>query len=333
MDKPIGWGILATGGIAATFVTDLARLPDARPAAVASRSRASAERFAATFDVPHAHVGVDALIDDPDVDIVYIAGPHSTHHAAAKRCLSAGKPVLCEKAFTVNHRQAAELVDLARDRKVFLMEAMWMRCLPAVRRLAEVIGEGTIGEVTAVTAGFGLAGPFPPDHRLRDPALAGGALLDLGVYPLALAQLLLGPPVAVTSTGTLTSEGVDAAVAMAVRHDGGAVASLSCAINADIPATAIISGHRGHITVPAPFYRPDRLIVGSGDGENASSRVIEAPRTGVGLCHEAAEAMRCLRQGRTQSPLVPWQDTLDVMATMDEVRRQIGVRYPGESVD
>ena len=185
--QKVRWGILATGGMAARFTADLVDLPDAEVVAVASRTEASAKAFAERFGIPRAYGGWETLARDEDVDVVYVATPHSAHRTAAGLCLEAGRNVLCEKPFTLNAREAAELVALAREKNVFLMEAMWMFCNPLVRRLKTLVDDGAIGEVRSLQADFGLEGPFPPAHRLRDPAQGGGALLDLGVYPVSFA--------------------------------------------------------------------------------------------------------------------------------------------------
>lgn len=329
MTDTINWGILATSGIAEVFTEDLKLLPDARVTAVASRSGERARAFAEKHGIPNAHGSWYDLAADDDVDIIYIANTHDGHYAAARHCLENGKAVLCEKPFTVNLAQATELIDLARSRNLFLMEAMWMRHNPAIRRLHQAVTDGLIGEVTSVNATFGLAGGFGPEHRLRNPDLAGGALLDLGVYPLALSQLILGKPATIQASATLTPEGVDATTGMVLGHDGGAIATLACSITSDMPIVASVNGTGGHVTLPAPFFRPTRYLVGRGGGEN-EPEVIDVPHDGTGYVHQAVEAMRCLRAGLIESPIVPWRSTLDIMATMDEIRARIGVRYPGE---
>jgi predicted dehydrogenase len=198
----IRWGVLATGGIAATFTEALRSLPDAEVVAVGSRSPEGAKAFAERHGIPRAHGSWAELAADPEVDVVYVATPHSAHRAAAGLCLEAGKPVLCEKAFTINEREARELVELAQERGLFLMEAMWTYCNPLIRNLVALVADGVIGEVRQVSAHFGFPGDFEPGHRMRDPRQGGGALLDLGVYPVAFAQLLLGEPDEVQSGST-----------------------------------------------------------------------------------------------------------------------------------
>ncbi|WP_354644412.1 Gfo/Idh/MocA family protein [Kitasatospora camelliae] len=326
-DRPIRWGILATGGIATAFAEDLAHVPGAQPFAVASRTEASARAFADRHGLPRAYGSWADLAADEEVDVVYVATPHDSHHAATAMMLDAGKAVLCEKPFTLNSAQSAELIALARKRELFLMEAMWTWLDPSIRRIAELVAEGAIGEVRVVQAEFGFVGPEDPDHRLWDPALGGGALLDLGVYPVAFAQLLLGEPESVQAHARLTDRGVDAATAVLLGHAGGATALLSCGLDADCGQRASIQGTAGRIELDRDFFHPDGFTLHRAGRE---PEVFRAGRTGHGYGLEAAEVMRCLRAGETESPLVPLDGTLAVMRTLDAVRERIGVRYPGE---
>ncbi|MEV0649838.1 Gfo/Idh/MocA family oxidoreductase [Phytomonospora sp. NPDC050363] len=325
MTDSIRWGILATGGIAASFTKDLRHAPDAEVVAVGSRTEESARVFAEAHGIPRAHGSWAELAADPDVDIVYIANTHNAHFAAAETCLKAGKAVLCEKPLTLNRAQAQGLVDLAGERGLFFMEAMWMRTIPAILKLNELVAEGAIGPVRSVRADFSLGGPFEPEHRLRDPELAGGGLLDLGVYPVSFAHMILGAPDTIAVSGWKTPEGVDAMAGMVLGYER-AVAVLSCGIEASSATVASVGGPLGHIEVPNPFFRPGSLRLTRG-GEVEE---IEVPYLGGGMVHEAIEAMRCLRAGLTQSPLIPWQSTLEVMGILDEARRQLGVVYAGE---
>ncbi|MGW0824696.1 Gfo/Idh/MocA family protein [Streptomyces sp. NPDC002845] len=327
----VRWGILATGGIAAAFTADLVDLPDAEVVAVASRSEESAKAFAERFGIPRAYGDWGALAEDEDVDVVYVATPHSAHRAAAGLCLEAGRNVLCEKAFTLNAREAEELVALARGRGSFLMEAMWMYCNPLVRRLAELVRDGAIGEVRTVHADFGLAGPFPPSHRLRDPAQGGGALLDLGVYPVSFAHLLLGEPSDVAARAALSDEGVDLQTGALLTWESGALASVHCSLVGGTATSASVTGSEGRIDIPYGFFFPDRFVVhrDGRDPETFTADPASGPRNS--LKHEANEVMRALRAGQTESPLVPLDGTLAVMRTLDAIRDRIGVRYPGEA--
>ncbi|HEY9484799.1 MAG TPA: Gfo/Idh/MocA family oxidoreductase, partial [Micromonosporaceae bacterium] len=221
MTDPIRWGIVATGRVAAKFVSDLGIVDDAEILAVASRSDDSAGRFATEHHIPRPYGTWEALAADPDVDIVYIADPHSAHHAAARMMLEAGKAVLCEKPITLNAPQTEDLLAVAAKHHVFLAEAMWTRTIPAVRRIVDLVADGAIGEVTAVSADLSFAAAIGPEHRLRNPALGGGALLDLGVYPLALAQLFLGSPDTVSASARLSPEGVDAGTGILLGYRPG----------------------------------------------------------------------------------------------------------------
>ncbi|GAA2609109.1 MULTISPECIES: Gfo/Idh/MocA family protein [Streptomyces] len=327
----VRWGILATGGIAGAFTADLIDLPDAEVVAVASRSEESAKAFAERFGIPRAYGDWNALARDEDIDVVYVATPHTAHRTAAGLCLAAGRNVLCEKPFTLNVGEAAELVALAREHGRFLMEAMWMYCNPLVRRLKSLVDDGVIGEVRSVQADFGLAGPFPPSHRLRNPELGGGALLDLGVYPVSFAQLLLGEPSDIAARAVLSEEGVDLQTGALLSWESGALGSVHCSIVGGTATSASVTGSQGRIDIPDGFFFPDRFVLhrDGRDAEEFTADPGDGPRNS--LRHEAAEVMRALRAGETESPLVPLDGTLAVMRTLDAIRDRVGVRYPGET--
>ena len=316
----VRWGILGTGGIADTFAGDLPLVEGAELAAVGSRRLETARAFAERHGATRAHGSWADLAADPDVDVIYVATPHAAHYAAAMTCLAGGKAVLCEKPITLDHASAARLVEEARTRNLFLMEAMWMRCNPAIRAVARAVAEGAIGEVSVVTADFGLQGPFPPAHRLRDPALGGGALLDLGVYPLNLAHLILGTPAAVRSWAYLTPEGADETTGVLLGYESGAVAALTCGINGATANRASITGTEGRIDLPEGFYVPRAYTMTRAGRE---PEIVEFPFPGRGYQYEAAEVQRCLAAGETESPLIPHGTTLDIMTLMDEIRAQI----------
>jgi predicted dehydrogenase len=319
--EPIRWGVLATGGIASKFVQAISRVPGAEVVAVGSRTLDSAEAFAQTHGIARFHGSWAALAEDPEVDIIYIATPHSHHHAAGRVCLTAGKPLLVEKAFTLDLAQAQDLVTMARERELFLMEAMWTRTLPAILRLQQLIADGAIGRVTSVQAAMGLGPEFEPAHRLRNPALGGGALLDLGVYPVHFAQLFLGPPSHVHAWAQLYPEGTDARTGIVLGFADGAVATLYCGVAGEIRRASIV-GTLGRVEFSSGFHNASSFVLHRNGSE---PEVVEAES--AGLHYQAAEAGRCLRAGLTQSPLVPLQSTLDVMRTLDAIRAQIGVVY------
>jgi predicted dehydrogenase len=324
----IRWGVLGTGYIASAFAGDLPLVPGAELVAVGSRRADTAEAFAQRHGFARAHGSWAALAADPGVDVVYVATPHAFHYDAALACLAGGKAVLCEKPMTLDLVSAARLVQEARTRRLFLMEAMWMRCNPAILALARTVADGAIGEVTAVHADFGLQGPFEAAHRLRDPALGGGALLDLGVYPINLAHLILGAPAAVRSWAHLTPEGIDQNTGVLLGYGSGAVAALTCGINGATRNAAAITGTAGRIDLPPAFYAPRTFTL---TRTGAEPDVVDFPFDGRGYQFEAAEVQRCLSAGRTESPLMPQDTTLEIMNLLDTVRDQIGVTYPPTS--
>lgn len=318
------WGILATGGIASSFVQDLRLLPDAEVVACGSRSAESAQAFAGRHDIPRAYGTWTDLANDPDVDVIYVATPHAFHHAAAQVCLDAGKAVLCEKPFTLDQPTSRNLIDLATKRNVFLMEAMWTRCNPVIHRVQELVADGAIGDVTTVHADFGVSGPFEPTHRMRARALGGGALLDLGVYPITIAHLMLGAPAEITSWARLSAEGVDENTGLIFGYPNGAMASLTCGILGATRNTAAITGTRGRIDLHGLFFQPRGFTMYRDDTEPEQ---VEMPFPGAGYHFEAAEVQRCLAAGLLESPLVPHTVTLEIMGILDTIRTQLGVYY------
>ncbi|MGN6132046.1 MAG: Gfo/Idh/MocA family protein [Nocardioidaceae bacterium] len=325
-DRPVRWGVLGTGKIATAFALNLALLPECEIAAVAARRLESAEAFARRHGAARAYGDYRALVADPEVDIVYVATPHALHLEHVGLAFEAGKPVLCEKPLTLNAADAQSLVAQARDRGLFLMEGMWMRCNPLVRRLRQLAEAGAFGTLRQVRADLGFRVDSPPTDRLLDPALGGGALLDMGIYPIAFAHLFLGEPSTVTAAATLSAAGADLDVALSLAYDSGATASLTSSMTSWSPRTASIATDLGRVDVPAPFHHPTTATWTS-DGR---SETLTAEVTGTGLADEALEVVRCLRAGETESPLVPLDDTVAVMELMDRVRRDIGVRYPGD---
>ncbi|BCJ59974.1 Gfo/Idh/MocA family protein [Micromonospora endophytica] len=318
------WGILATGHIAARFAEDLRLVPGAELVAVGSRTAETAQRFAQRHGVPRAYASWAELAADAEVDVIYVATPHAAHYEAARTCLEAGRPALVEKPFTLDLATTTELVDTARTAGVFLMEAMWMRCNPLILRVRELIADGAIGTVTGVRADFGVEGPFPPEHRMRARALGGGALLDLGVYPVSLAHLLLGTPQHVRAWAKLGPEGTDENTGLVFGYDSGAIATLSCGMVGASGLTASITGTAGRIELPEPFFRPGGFTL---HRSGAEPETITEELVGSGYQYEAIEVQRCLAEGLTESPLVPHSATLEIMALLDDIRAQIGVSY------
>ncbi|MGI8522695.1 MAG: Gfo/Idh/MocA family protein, partial [Nocardioides sp.] len=331
--------VLATGKIAHRFATDLQQLPDARLVAVGARRLESAQEFAREFPrrdggTVRAHGSYAALAADPDVDVVYVASPHGLHPEHVRMLLEAGKPVLCEKALTLNAAQAEDLVALAAEKGLFLMEAMWMACHPLVRHLRERVRAGDFGRPRQLVADLGWVVELPPSDRMLDPALGGGALLDMGVYPLTLAQLFLGEPAELTAVTHKAPSGIDLNLVLAARYDGGAVAALTTSMTSNSPRTATIATDTGRLDFPEPFHHPPYVTwtpYVDGQVKQPQRIVPPGPVIGTGLGNEAAEVMRCLRAGELESPWVPHQQTLSVLRQMDAVRAALGVVYPGEA--
>jgi predicted dehydrogenase len=330
---PVRWGILGTGAIASSFATDLARVPHAELRAVASRSELSADAFARRFGIPVRHLGYEALVEDPTLDVVYVALPHPWHHAWTRAALLAGKAVLCEKPFTVNAAEARDLVATARQERRFLMEAMWTRFLPSLAQVREILDSGTLGEIRTVQADLGVQMRPDPASRLFAPALGGGALLDLGVYPVSLASFVLGAPQSVHAVATSTDTGVDAQCSAILRYASGAHATVHTTLEVNMPSRAVIAGTEGRIELSGPLYDPwsVRVVRGLDPGAQVIEELVHAGEPGHGWDREAAEVGRCLAAGLLESPSMPLDESVSIMETLDEIRRQIGLRYPFEA--
>ena len=334
-DRPVRWGILATGKIAHAFVQDLAALEDCEAVAVGSRRQESADAFAHAYGIPAAYGDYRALVEDPSVDVVYVASPHSLHREHVELAFAAGKAVLCEKPLTLNAGESELLVAQAREKGLFFMEAMWTRCIPMIRRLQQLAAVGALGELRQVRADLGFLVDKPPTDRMLDPALGAGALLDMGIYPLTFAQLFLGEPTEVAAVASLSPAGADLDVSLSLGYASGATASLTTTMTAWSPRTASIATTRGRIDLAAPFHHPTTASWSSYDtdpdlGGTAQVQEISEPMLGRGYAHEALEVVRCLRRGETESPLVPLDGTLAMMRLMDRIREQIGVSYAAD---
>lgn len=324
----IRWGILGTGHIADVFAADLALLPDeAELAAVASRDHARAAPFAQAHGFARSYGSYRELVDDAEVDVVYIATPHHDHFESARDCLAAGKPVLVEKPLTTDPCETEQLITLARDRGVFLMEAMWTRTNPLMRKVAELVATQQIGPVRHLWLNFGFHFTGSDDHRLLNPDLGGGAILDLGVYPAHIAHLLLGPPTAITGAGHLASTGVDAHASAVLHYPAdsdrpAATAALTASMDAALDNAAVAYGETGRITIDH-LVKPNKvlLIQDAPDADAPQEYVTQLP--GGGYTLQAQEVMQCLRSDAVESDLVPWQDTCAVAQTLDRWRRLV----------
>ncbi|MCP1430643.1 putative dehydrogenase [Microbacterium foliorum] len=324
------WGILATGGIAGAFASDL-RTAGLDLVAVGSRSQESADAFAARFDIATAHPSYEALVADPDVDIIYVSTPHPMHHENARLALEAGKHVLVEKPFTLNHAEAEDLQRLAAERGLLVMEAMWTRYLPHMVRIREIIAAGTLGEIRAVTADHTQLLPSDPAHRLNALELGGGALLDLGIYPISFVWDILGAPTDIRAVGRLIETGADAEVATVMTHAGGAISTTLSSSRAAGANAATVVGTAARIDIDRVWYVPTTFRVVLPDGtviEEYDSEV-----AGRGMQYQAHAAERLVRDGLLEGDLLPIAESVAIMGTLDEIRSQIGVRYPGEEAD
>ncbi|KAB8143359.1 Gfo/Idh/MocA family oxidoreductase [Chloroflexia bacterium SDU3-3] len=325
--QKIRWGILSTGNIAEQFARGLAVLDDAELVAVGSRSQESADRFGDTFNVPHRHATYEDLASDPDVDVIYVGTPHPFHAENTLLCLRAGKAVLCEKPFAMNAAEAEAMIGEARARGLFLMEAMWTRFLPHIVKLRELLAQGAIGEVQMMTGNFGFRTEFDPKSRMFAPELGGGGLLDVGIYPISLASMLFGAPQSVVSQVRLGSTGVDEQAAAIFRYASGAMASVAFATRTELVSEAWIYGTTGRIHVRPPWWGPSTITL----YQNGQPEQQIAPeQVGNGYNYEAAEVAACLRAGKLESDVISLDETLAIMRTMDTIRAEWGLRYPGE---
>lgn len=327
MADSLRWGIVGTGRMARAFAADLALLPDARVTAVASRTPDKARAFGAEFGAAHHFDSAAALAASGTADIAYIATPHALHCADTLACIEAGMPVLCEKPFALSAAQAGRMVDAARRRGVFLMEALWTRFVPAVVHLRERLAADAIGPVQLLLAGGAFIPEPDPDFYLFRRDLGGGVLLDAGVYLLNMASMILGAPASVQAAGNVTNTGIDDHDGILLGHAGGGLALLHVSLRARAAPDMTLLGTRGRIHVAAPIFCPRRLTFALA---GAPEDVREFPFDGSGYRFQAAEAARCMRAGLVESPVMTHAETLQIMATLDAVRGQLGVTYPGE---
>lgn len=327
MADTICWGILGPGSIAKKFAEGLRAVPGARLVAVGSRDAGRAKAFAEAHGAVRAHGSYEALAADPGVDVVYVASPHSGHAEHTLLCLNHGKAVLCEKPFAVNAVQGRGMVECARAKRLFLMEAMWTRFLPAMVEVRRWIEKGLIGEPRLVTADFGFRAGWNPESRLLNPRLAGGGLLDVGVYTLAMAFMVFrGRPEVVTGVAHVGETGVDEQAAMALRFSGGRLASLTCAVRTNTTQAVRINGTDGYIEIPG-FWRAQEATLAEAGKE---PRRVALPFESTGYNYEAAAVGQCLRDGQQECAVMPLDETLQIAETMDALRRQWGLVYPGE---
>lgn len=328
MTGTINWGIIGCGGIAQKFARCMKDVATAELAAVASATPGKAEKFASQFGVESAYSDYNQLVGRDDIQAVYVATTHNFHYDNVKLALEHGKAVLCEKPITVAAWEAEELIALARERKLFMMEGMWTRFLPAIGQVREWLDAGEIGELRQIRADFGFNAPFNPEGRMFNKALAGGALLDAGIYPVSFASMIAGSPVAVEAIADIGSTDVDEQTFFLFRYENGAIASLSASVRAPVDVLATIIGSEGKITIPR-FLAATSVELHRFDRKETIRRDFPFP-DGQGFEYEIQEVVDCLNQGKLESDVMPLDETLSIMQTMDAIRKKIGLVYDND---
>jgi predicted dehydrogenase len=324
--KPFRWGILGTGLIAQIFTDDVRRLPDHKVVAVGSRSQARADAVGDQFGVPGRHPSYLALVNDPDVDGIYIATHHPMHMRNTLLALNAGKAVLCEKPFSMSVAETEKMIYTARSKNLLLMEAMWTHYLPHMARVREILKSGTLGEIISIQADHGQWFEKDPEFRLYKPELGGGALFDLGIYPVSFASMVLGKPKRITAVSDKAFTGVDGQTSILLQYASGAHAVLTTTNLAATPTRAVIVGTEARLEIDRTFYAATSFTVISRTGEIIERR--EKNYEGYGLREEAIEFARCFREGLKESPMLPLDETLSIMRTIEDIKNQIGLTFP-----
>jgi dihydrodiol dehydrogenase / D-xylose 1-dehydrogenase (NADP) len=325
--QTIGWGILGPGSISRKFAEDLQIAEGAKLVAVGSRNKDRASRFASDLGFKNSYGSYEALVEDPEVEAVYIGTPHAFHAENAHLCFHHQKHVLCEKSLALNAAQAEGMIRAASENDLLLMEAMWTRFLPATLEMQRLLAEGDIGEPRLFTADFGFRADFDPSSRLFDPAQGGGTLLDLGIYPVSFASLLFGEPTRIGGFASLGQSGVDEEATIVLQHAAGQLASCALSFRVDTPREAVVQGTEGRIRIPCPWWGATGLTIHRRDG---TEKTMDYPRRGNGLVYEAEEFMNLIRKGKRDSLTMPLKESLAIMKTMDSLRLTWGVKYPGE---
>lgn len=326
--ETIRWGILGCGKIARKFASDLVYVKDAELMAVGSRELSTAQTFANEFQVAHVHGSYQALVSDPEVDVIYVATPHAMHLEHTLLCLHNGKAVLCEKPFAMDARQSKEMIDLAKSKKLFLMEAMWTKFLPNFQKVKQLIDDGELGEIRNMMVNFGFIPKDPIPHRVYDPALGGGSLLDLGIYNVFMALSYLGKPDVIEASMTPAHTGVDDQCAVLFKYKNGALAQLFSSFSCNTSTQADISGTKKSIHFSSRYYAPLTNIEFFSGMEDNKQPISFHQEPGLGYQYEARHVGECLRKGLTDSPVMSHADTLELMETLDKIRALAGIHYP-----
>jgi len=331
MAQTIRWGILGCGKIARKFASDLRLAEDAELTAIASRSMETAKAFAEEFPAKYVHDSYEALVKNNEVDVIYVATPHSHHYEHTILCLENNKAVLCEKAFAVNAEQARKMIALAQEKKVFLMEALWTKFLPHYNKMQEMIHKEMIGTVKSVIVNFGFKPQDPVPQRLFDPALAGGTMLDIGIYNVFIALSVLGKHDEIAAVMNPASTGVDEQCSVVFHYDHGAMAHLFSTFASNLSIDAYISGTDGRIRLSHRFYAPDSTIEYYPTTIDSRKIIQVEKEEGLGYQYEARHVGDCLRNGKTESPVMSFADTILLMETLDEIRKKAGIHYEADN--
>ena len=324
----IRWGILGCGRIARKFAADLHLVADAELTAIASRNKEKLELFAKDFPCKHLHNSYEALASNNDVDVIYVATPHSHHYEHTMLCLNRDKAVLCEKAFAINSRQATEMIRTAKERKVFLMEALWTKFLPHYKKLQELLDQKTLGDIKSVLINFGFKTSDKSPQRLFDPLLGGGTLLDIGIYNVFMTMSVLGKPDSIEATMTPSPTGVDEQIAVLFKYNSGAMAQLFSSFTTNLPVQAEINGTEGNITLTTRFYEPSATIQLYRQVPGEKQIIAVEKEAGFGYQYEARHVNECLKKGLIESPVMTHADTLLLMEILDRIRKKARIEYP-----
>lgn len=326
----IRWGILGTGRIARKFASDLRLAENCKLIAIGSRTRESADEFNKDFPVQYCHYSYHELVQNPEVDVIYIATPHVLHYENTMLCLQYDKAVLCEKPFAMNGKQSAAMIDMAREKKVFLMEALWTKFHPHYLKMQEMIGQGLLGDIKSILVNFGFKPTPPIPARLFDPALGGGTLLDIGIYNVFIAMSVLGKPDQIEAEMTPSSTGVDEQCAILFCYNNGAMAQLFSTFSSNLATEADICGTEGRIRLTSKFYEPSSTVEFYPERAYSKQIIPVEKEPGFGYQYEARHVNDCLRKGLTESPVVSFADTLLLMETLDKIREIAGIHYPAD---
>ena len=329
-ESKIRWGILGCGRIARKFTADLRLVADAELVAIASRNRETLELFAKDFPCKYFHNSYEALAANKEVDVIYIATPHSHHHEHTMLCLNHDKAVLCEKAFAINSRQAIEMIRTAKEQKVFLMEALWTKFLPHYKKLQELLEQKTLGDIKSVLVNFGFKTSDKSPQRLFDPLLGGGTLLDIGIYNVFMTMSVLGKPDSIEATMTPSLTGVDEQIAILFKYNSGAMAQLFSSFVTNLPIQAEINGTQGNITLTTRFYEPSATIQLYRQLPGEKEIIAVEKEAGFGYQYEARHVNECLKNGLVESPVMTHADSLLLMEILDSIRKKARIEYPAD---